>query len=97
MGGNARGLIGELERDWYCFKAEDIAQKSPTEAAHVGEHGFSQKCPDRQAIPLCGLEHHREGPESVHKMQKRFWARHRISKRRIIAALNRQFEMERAA
>lgn len=47
-------------------------QKSPTEAAHVGlsgkPRGMSQKCSDEEAIPLCGEEHHREGPQSIHKI-----------------------------
>ena len=44
----------------------------PTEAAHVGARGLSQKCPDRQAIPLCAF-HHRTGPHACHRLGKRFW------------------------
>ena len=40
-----------------------------TEAAHVGERGLSQKCPDREAIPLCAV-HHRLDRFSAHRMGK---------------------------
>lgn len=96
-GGSKRTVISSFERDWYCFDAVTLGQQSQTEAAHVGARGASQKCPDREAIPLCGIEHHREGPESAHKLQKRFWEHHGINKRRIIAAIVRQYEIERAA
>lgn len=43
-------------------------QRSRTEAAHVGLRGLSQKCPDREAIPLC-RDHHRE----QHRHGKKFW------------------------
>lgn len=71
-------------------------QESITEAAHVGERGMSQKCPDRQAIPLC-KDHHTERRDSAHKLQKRFWEHHGIDKDALIAALNSRYEEERAA
>lgn len=47
-------------------------QESDTEAAHVGlstsRRGLSQKCSDDEAMPLCGLEHHREGEFSIHRI-----------------------------
>jgi len=58
-------------------------QDSRTEAAHVGlstsRRGLKQKYPDAEAIPLCGLEHHREGRESIHKLgPDRFFDRHGV-------------------
>lgn len=67
-------------------------QKSPTEAAHVGDRGMGQKCPDREAIPLCGVEHHREGKESAHRLQKAFWRHYGIDRDTVIAEYNRRFD-----
>ncbi len=61
------------------------------EAAHVGERGLSQKCPDREAIPLCGF-HHRTGPHSSHVLGKKFWTLHALDKDAIIARLNAEYE-----
>jgi hypothetical protein len=72
------------------------AQRSPTEAAHVGERGLSQKCPDRETLPLCG-EHHRTGKESHHVLQKAFWAHHKLDRDFLIAFLQVKYEAERAA
>lgn len=73
---------------------EGCKQVSPTEAAHVGERGLGQKCSDREAVPLCGLAHHREGSESQHKLGKKFWAYHCLERELIIADLNGQYDME---
>ena len=79
------------------------AQSNPTEAAHVGDRGKSQKCPDRQAIPLCGHDprtqsrandHHREGPTSAHKLGKGFWRFWGINREELIATLNSKYGME---
>ena len=47
-------------------------QRSRTEAAHIGfsdsKRGRSQKHPDDECLPLCGIEHHREGKFSIHRM-----------------------------
>jgi hypothetical protein len=67
-------------------------QRSMCEAAHIGVRGLSEKCPDNEAIPLCGFEHHREGKESVHKMGKAFWAHHGLDRGKLIAALNRSYD-----
>lgn len=69
-------------------------QTSPTECAHVGKRGLGQKCPDRETIPLCGGAHHREGPESHHKMQKRFEAHWGIDFASLITQLNARYESE---
>lgn len=66
-------------------------QKYQTEAAHVGDRGLSQKCPDRETIPLCA-EHHRLGRFSAHRMGKKFWEHYGIEKDVLISALNRAFE-----
>ena len=71
-----------------------IWQNTPTEAAHIGIRGLSQKCPDREAIPLCSTVHHREGPESAHKLGKAFWSHHGLDPKKLIADLNERFEAE---
>ena len=55
----------------------------PTEAAHVGRRGLSQKCSDRETIPLCA-EHHRNGKDSYHKLGKRFWEHHGLDRDALI-------------
>lgn len=69
-----------------------VRQASRTEAAHVGDRGLSQKCSDREAIPLCGFEHHREGPSSVHKLGTKFWDVMRIDRDELIKALNDAYD-----
>lgn len=59
-----------------CRRGSPVVHISRTEAHHYGPHGLSQKAPDRMAIPLCGIEHHRLGPESVHQLGKRFAEHH---------------------
>lgn len=63
------------------------------EAAHVGPRGLSQKCPDREAIPLCRL-HHRTGASSHHTLQKKFWSFHGISRAVIIKELQQRYMKE---
>ncbi len=66
-------------------------QTTVTEAAHCGDRGLSQKCSDREALPLCG-EHHRTGKFSHHILGKRFWQHHGLDKDVLIAEYNRLFE-----
>ncbi len=66
-------------------------QMSQTEAAHVGDRGLSQKCPDNEAIPLC-REHHREGKFSAHKLGKKFWTRWGIGRDEIIQILQHKYD-----
>jgi hypothetical protein len=61
-------------------------QDGPTEAAHVGRRGLSQKSPDRETIPLCA-KHHRLGKDSHHKLGKKFWWHHGIDREKLIAEL----------
>ncbi len=69
-------------------------QSSPTEAAHVGDRGLSQKASDRTAIPLC-RECHREGPRAIHLLGKWFWGRHNLNRLKVIEHLNELYESER--
>lgn len=69
-------------------------QRSISEAAHVGNRGLSQKCPDREAIPLC-KQHHTEGPEAQHKLGKEFWKHHGLDRDEIIAKLNAQYDAQK--
>lgn len=73
------------------------AQETRTEAAHVGPRGLSQKCPDRETLPLCGWEHHREGKLSVHKLGRKFWDMWSIDREKLIAEYQARFEAERAS
>ncbi len=62
-------------------------QTSPTECAHVGTRGLSQKASDYESLPLCAIEHHRVGPESHHKLGKRFWGFHGLNRVELIHQL----------
>jgi hypothetical protein len=72
-------------------------QKSHTEAAHCGLRGFGQTCPDIETLPLCGKLHHREGPESHHELQTRFWSHHGIDRVEVLRFLQAQFCAQFAA
>ena len=62
------------------------------EAAHSGPHGLSQKAPDSSALPLC-WHCHREGPQSYHKLGRRFFAVNGLKPREILVmAYNMAFE-----
>ncbi len=65
--------------------------KGPTEAAHMGPHGIAQKASDWTCIPLCA-RHHREGPDSAHKLGKRFAKHHRIKLAKFQAKLRAEYE-----
>lgn len=87
-------------------EADCVVQTAPTEAAHVGDRGMSQRCPDRQAIPLCGHTthmdgpasgHHREGPASAHKLQTKFWSYWDLDRDVLIETLNATYDEEHGA
>jgi hypothetical protein len=59
-------------------------QKSRTEFAHVSSRGLGQLCDDLGGLPLCGDEHHRNGPHSHHKLGRRFWAFHDLDRQALI-------------
>ncbi len=94
---STRGLIYSADREGVFCRClhYPVQQDSRTEAAHVGTRGMSQKCSDREVIPLCGHLHHREGPKSHHKLGKRFFDHHAIDKDVLVAELNRQYETQR--
>ncbi len=69
--------------------------KQPTEASHHGVRGLRQKASDMGAIPLCSLEHHREGKLSTHKLQKVFFDHYRIDHGELSAVLNAMYDEQR--
>lgn len=74
------------------FPREMLSQESRTEAAHVGQHSMDQKTDDENACPLCRVEHHQFGPESLHKLGPGFWAHHGIDWPELRAALHRRYD-----
>lgn len=90
VGRNAEYL--NFIRSLPCAVCPYGTQASKTESAHIGERGMSEKCPDTEAIPLCGIAHHREGPESQHRLGKRFWDIHSLDREKLIAMYNALFE-----
>jgi hypothetical protein len=63
----------------------------PTEAAHVGERGLSQKCSDYETLPLCA-GHHRIGRQSHHVLGRKFWEHHGINKPEILSGYMKLFK-----
>lgn len=78
--------------DQACFVCRifNQEQRFRTEAAHVGERGLSQKCPDVEALPCCAW-HHTEGPESLHKLGVKFWTRWGLVKADLVAYYQRMY------
>lgn len=74
-----------------CLCCDPDEQNSPTEAAHVGERGLSQKCDDRETIPLCA-KHHRLSKDSAHRAGKHFWKCWEIDKDTILRRLSSAYE-----
>lgn len=73
-------------------------QESPTEAAHTGPHALGRKSSDRTTIPLCGHKHHREGPESYHKLgPKKFEKAHGINIAKVVFGLNKFYDSKHLA
>jgi hypothetical protein len=64
------------------------------ESAHTGGRGLGQKADDRFALPLC-LHHHRTGPESHHKLGKRFWSFHGLDRVELIGQMQALFQQDR--
>lgn len=60
------------------------------EAAHVGQRGISQKCPDREALPLC-RHHHRLGMWSHHRLGKYFWSQWNLDREALIREHNEKY------
>lgn len=63
-----------------------LPQRGPTEAAHTGPHGISQKSSDYSVIPLC-WDHHQRGNDSYHRLGWRFFQVHGIEIEELIASL----------
>lgn len=63
----------------------------PVEVAHVGKRGLGQKCSDLETLPLCA-NHHREGPEAIHTLGKKFWDYHEIDREEMISKYQRMCE-----
>jgi hypothetical protein len=71
------------------------AWPTPVHAHHAGAHGMSQKCPDREAIPLCRV-HHTDGPTAAHVLGKGFWKHHGLDKDDLIRRLNELYDSMKA-
>lgn len=87
--------LGTCQPYWdYEFKHGQPSQLSKTEACHFGPRAYGTKSPDKTALPFCGIEHHREGPYSHHRLGKRFAAHHGLDVEKLIAELNRRYDEE---
>lgn len=75
----------------FAWKLPTNRQSGPVEAAHVGERGIGQKCPDTEALPLC-VQHHRTGKHAHHVLGKRFWSFWKLDRHEMIAGFNREYE-----
>jgi len=72
-----------------------ITQSWPTEAAHSGPHGVSQKAADDQALPLC-RHCHQSGPGSYHAIGRKFFETHGLKPREELVASYRMAYLELA-
>lgn len=86
------GIGGILASELFPKSIMPARQESPTEAAHIGTRGLGQKCSDRETLPLCGVEHHRIGAYSHHKLGKRFAEFHGIDIGAAVAQYNEAYE-----
>jgi hypothetical protein len=80
------------------FLAYQCTGHSLRQVAHVGMRGLSQRCPDREAIPLCA-EHHLHptaggGVKSHHALGKPFWSVHGLERATILAMLPKLYQQE---
>lgn len=85
----------EYIRSFPCCVCErlEVDQDSITESAHVGSRGMSQKCPDRETLPLCA-EHHREGQFSQHSMGKLFWPHFDLDREELLRGYQARYAAE---
>ena len=85
--------------DYMAFIAQQkcvVCGRWPVDVAHVGElgKGMSNKCDNRQTLPLCHVEHHQEGPLAIHKIDggpAAFWLRHGLNRDALIARFNAEY------
>src|ERR1700683_5444355 len=67
-------------------------QRTPTEGAHLGPRGLSQKVPDRRVVPWCAY-HHRDAVASLHALGPRvFWMLHGLDPEELITKYNERFD-----
>jgi len=71
----------------------NVPQTSPTEAAHCGPRGLSQKCPDRLALPIC-RDHHREGQFCQHALGRFFFQHYDLDRDELFAKFQLRYEAE---
>jgi hypothetical protein len=65
-----------------------VCGSTPSEAAHTGPHGMSQKASDYSCVPLC-TEHHTMAPDSYHRIgPERFAAQYRVNYTELVRRLN---------
>jgi len=67
-------------------------ESQPSQAAHFGPRGLSQKTCDKNAIPLC-VNCHLEGKDAHHRDAKHFEQKHYLDVPALIARLNRVWEL----
>lgn len=73
---------------WLTTQPCAVCGAMGTDPAHVGERGMGEKCPDREAIPLCPRHHRRQFPQSHHSLGKGFWLFHELDKAEQIKKYN---------
>lgn len=83
-------LIGQCDA-WDGLDLTGPFQRHRTECCHVGRRGLSQRCSDRESLPLCGL-HHTWGILSHHRLGKRFWSVWKLNRAELIRELNRLYK-----
>lgn len=74
----------------FAWKLPSRRYDGKVEAAHVGERGLGQKCPDQEALPLCIL-HHRTGEHAHHVLGKKFWQFWKLSRHELVAEFQKQY------
>jgi len=74
--------------------ADQWAQLTKTEVAHVGPRGLRQKCDPREVVPLCGVLHHRLGAYSAHRRGKEFWKFHGLIRKQVVRELQERYQRD---
>jgi hypothetical protein len=88
-----------IAEQWAFSEFASLRPCGIVEVAHVGGRGLSQKCPDKESMPL-GRFHHQHattfggGPESHHSLGRRFWRFHGIDKVRTLELLWKLYQEE---
>lgn len=79
-----------------CYR-NGVMQRSRTDAHHHGPRGLGTKVADDRAVPLCHEEHHIFGPESAHRLGKRFAEVHGVDMEAEIERLQSGYMLLREA